>query len=69
MTMSDIKCPASSRSPRVVDEIKNEWFPPPSFEAGRIVGCTGGYKVRITAGCYPDGDTRSAAFRTVGRGT
>jgi hypothetical protein len=41
---------------KAVDEIKNEFFPVPRFETGRIVGHVDGYKVRVTAGMYWDGD-------------
>ncbi|MNU42810.1 hypothetical protein D3C71_315780 [compost metagenome] len=41
---------------KAVDNIKNELFPEPGFKVGRIVSHVDGYRVRITAGMFWDGD-------------
>lgn len=41
---------------RAVDEMKRELFPEPAYAVGRIVGHIDGYKVRIVAGMYWDGE-------------
>lgn len=40
----------------IVDAMKRDLFPDPAFGVGRIVGDIGGYKVRIVAGMYWDGE-------------
>jgi hypothetical protein len=41
---------------RAVDRLKEEFFPTPGFKVGEIFWHADGYKVRITAGMYWDGD-------------
>lgn len=41
---------------KIADELKNKFYPVPSYGVGDIVGHKDGYKVRITAGMYWDGD-------------